>query len=162
MFRIFAKACVLTASLPACSPSEHSFEQIQFCLSGQNDADALKRVLREIATEEGMTFGDRSRDAEAELKSIYADNMHALPAGARAFPLINVRIWNSRFDVGGGNLGLGADQVTLGFGPDTAAGRAFAERTIRRLNVNWQVRRLARDKSALPMDCATAADNRRP
>lgn len=162
MFRIVAATCFLAASLLACTASERSFEQIQFCLVGQNSAEALKRVLRGIATEEGMSFGDRSQDAEAELKSIYADNMEAVPAGARAFPLINVRIWNSEFEVGGGNLGLGADQITLGFGPDTAAGRAFAERTIQRLNAHWRVKRLARGESALPMDCATVPGNRRP
>ena len=72
----------------------------------------------------------------------------------RSFPIINITAWHGDISVGGGNLGLGPDQVTLGFNGDGPAAQAFANRTVHRLQQTWDVMKVPNDRGAFPLkDC---------
>ena len=146
-------ASLITLSLVSCTGGERPFLQVQFCLTKKAGAAELKRVLREIARDEGMEFGDRSADSEAELRSMG----DAVPPEVRhSVPVINVSVRRGDVGLGGGNMGLGPNQVALGFGPDSAAARAFANRTVTRLQRNWKLVRVLNDRGAFPLkDCST-------
>jgi hypothetical protein len=63
------KAHFIMLALPAmagCRAGEGPFLQVQFCLTKAAGPDELKRVLREIARDEGMEFSDRSADTTEE------------------------------------------------------------------------------------------------
>ena len=138
-----------------CRPGEGPFLQVQFCLTEAAGADELKQVLREIARDEGMEFGDRSAETQAELRSFGDD----LPIEVRrSFPIINIGVRRDDIGVGGGNLGLGPDQVSLGFSRDTPEGRLFAKRTVQRLQRTWKLVKVPNDRGAFPLkDCPTDA-----
>ena len=132
----------------ACSQGEGPFLQVQFCLSAGAGTTELKQVLQQIAREEHLEFTDRSADTDAELRAM----KDTLPPGlAHSFPIINVSVRDGVLGLGGGNLGLGPNQVALGFGPNTAQGRAFASRAVRRLEQNWRLVRVLTDKGASPL-----------
>lgn len=146
-------ASLVALSMVGCTGGQEPFLQVQFCLTETAGAAELKRVLQEIARDEGMEFGDRSADAEAEMRSLG----DAVPIEVRrSVPVINVSVRHGDVGLGGGNMGLGADQVALGFGPDSAAGRAFANRTVQRLQRTWKLVRVPNDRGAFRLkDCPT-------
>ncbi len=137
--------------MAGCRPGEGPFLQVQFCLTKAAGADELKRVLREIARDEGMEYGDRSADTNEELRSMG----NSLPAEVRqSFPIINVDVQRGDIGVGGGNLGLGPNQVALGFSRDSRAARLFANRTVHRLQQTWKLVKVPNDRGAFPLkDC---------
>lgn len=151
MFRMAVISIGIFIGLSGCGQGEDSFRSVQFCFSETQGADELKRMLRQIADEEAMRFTDRSADAQAEIQAI-----GDLPEEvARSFPLIVVNIQNAEFGVGGGNLGLGSNQVALGFGPDSHEARTFATKTVRRLEEVWDVVAIPDGQNAFPLNCTT-------
>lgn len=149
---IFAGLALCTVG---CRGGEESFLQVQFCLTEKAGAAKFKQVLQEIARDEGMEFGDRSAETQAELQSM-GDAVP--PEVRRSLPVINVSVRRGEVGLGGGNTGLGANQVSIGFGPDTAAGRGFANRAVKRLQHTWKLVRVPNDRGAFPLkDCPTDA-----
>ncbi len=116
----------------------HPQQQVQFCLTEEQNGDELRRTLQQVAQEHQMRFTDRSEDTENELRS-FPD---LLPEVRRSFPIINVSV--SRPDglgVGGGNSGLPANQIGLGFtaGADSGQTRVFTQDVLARLERKWDV-----------------------
>jgi hypothetical protein len=143
-------ALVATA-MAGCRQGEGPFLQVQFCLTKAAGADELKRVLREIARDEGMEFGDRSADTTEELRSM---GNSVPPEVRQSFPIIKVGVRRGDIGVGGGNLGLGPNQVALGFSRDSPAARLFANRTVHRLQQTWRLVKVPNDRGAFPLkDC---------
>jgi hypothetical protein len=105
-------------------------------------------VLREIAHNERMEFGDRSAETTEELRFM---GNSVPPEVRRSFPIINVDVRRGDIGVGGGNLGLDPNQVTLGFSRDTPAGRLFANRTVHRLQQTWKLMKVPNDRGAFPL-----------
>ena len=141
----------LALGVSACGHGERSFLQVQFCLSEAAGATELKQVLQQIGRDDHMVFTDRSADTEAELRAMKG----ALPPEVvRSFPIINLSLRRGSVGLGGGNLGLGRNQVALGFGPKTPEGRAFADRAVHRLRQDWKLVQVPTDKGAFPLkDC---------
>ena len=144
-------AIAFSLGVSACGHGEGPFLQVQFCLTAEAGTTELKQVLQQIAHDERMEFTDRSADTDTELRAM----KDALPpVVAHSFPIINVSVHDGALGLGGGNLGLGPNQVALGFGPNTAEGRAFASRAVHRLELNWKLVRVPTDKGAFPLkDC---------
>jgi hypothetical protein len=142
-------ACVAALALVGCrSPGEGPFLQVQFCLTGTAGADELKRVLRQVARDEGLKFTDRSAETEAELRG----SRDLPPTIQRSFPIINVSMrGGDDTGLGAVNAGLPANQVVIGFSPHTAKEQAFAKRTVQRLQQTWKLVRVPEGKGAFPL-----------
>lgn len=152
-WRIALLSSFIALTVMSCRGGERPFLQVQFCLTEAAGADELKRVLREIARDEGMEFGDRSAETNEELRSM--ENSLS-PEVRQSFPIINVGVRRGDIGVGGGNLGLGPNQVALGFSRDTPAGRNFAKRAVQRLQQTWKLVKVPNDRGAFPLkDCPT-------
>jgi hypothetical protein len=139
--------------LSGCGRGEHPFLMVQFCFTEKHGPSDFKSVLQDIASDEGMSFGDRSEEAQAGLQAI--DDLPEDITGS--FPLIVVGVRKPEYGLGAGNAGLGANQVSLGFGPDSPAARSFARRTVARLNETWDVVAVPDGQGAFPLQCATEA-----
>jgi hypothetical protein len=64
-----------------------------------------------------------------------------------------------------GNLGLNPYDISVGFGPDTDAARAFSDRVVAQLKQHWALKVLSTDAGALPdSECpqGTAAPPNQP
>lgn len=135
----------------ACGHGEGPFRQVQFCLASGAGTPQLKQALQQIAREEHMTFTDGSSQTQSDLNHM----KDALPSSVvRSFPIINVDVRRGNVGMGGTNLGLGSNQVVMGFGPNTPEGRAFADRVIRRLQQRWKLVDVPGDRGAFPLtDC---------
>jgi hypothetical protein len=133
---------------------EHAFLQVQFCLTDAASAAELKHLFQNIARAEGLTFGDRSADTEIELRAM---KDHLPPDVRRSFPIINIGVESAKgWGASAGNAGLPANQVSVGFGPDSPEARRFAERTVRRLRQTWTVFTVPEGRGAFALkDCAT-------
>jgi hypothetical protein len=139
-------ASLIALSVTGCRGGEGPFLQVQFCLTNKAGAAEFKRVLQAIARDEGLEFGDRSAETEAELRSL---GNSIPPDVRRSFPAINVSVRKGNVGLGGGNLGLGPDQVSIGFGgPASPEQRAFAQRTLQRLQQTWELVRVPSDRGA--------------
>jgi hypothetical protein len=146
-------AMVLALVVSACGHGERSFLEVQFCLSRAAGIPELRKILQQIARDEHMDFTDRSAATEAELRDM---KEMLTPEVLRSFPIINMSMRRGAVGLGGGNLGLGPDQVALGFGPDTPEGRAFATRAVHRLQENWRLVHVPANKGAFPLkECST-------
>ncbi|GAA4743690.1 hypothetical protein GCM10023264_06130 [Sphingomonas daechungensis] len=112
-------------------------------------------MLRQIARDEEMEFGDRSAETNEELRAM---GNSLAPEVERSFPIINVFVRRGDIGVGGGNVGLGPNQVALGFSRDTTEGRLFAKRTVHRLQQTWMLVKVPNDRGAFPLkNCPPAA-----
>jgi hypothetical protein len=138
-------------ALSGCQEGAAPFLQVQFCLTDDHRAPEFKQAMQAIAVEEDMRFGDRSEDAEAELRSL-PDTPESIQG---SFPLVLISGWNDEQSFGASNAGLGSDQVAIGFGgPETPSKRAFASRTIQKLDQIWDIVTVPESRGALPLDCA--------
>jgi len=134
-----------------CGRGERPFLMAQFCFTEKHGSTEFRRVLQEIARQEGMSFGDRSEEAQAELQAIGNLSEHI----TGSFPLIVVWVRKQEYGLGAGNAGLGTNQVSLGFSPDSPAARSFARRTLARLNETWDVVAVPDGQGASPLRCRT-------
>jgi hypothetical protein len=146
---VIGRSCsaILVFVVAACGePGAHPFRQVQFCLTQHADGEAFKILMRDLARREGLRFGDRSREAESELRS--------LQALEESFPLILISGENSEYGFGASNAGLPNDQISIGFrAPASPEARAFAERTISELKEKWEVADVPDGRGALPINC---------
>ena len=135
-------ACV--SSLSACTPGQRPFLQVQFCVANAQGVDLFKKTLQAIAREEHMRYIDGSEATTRDLKILRpaANNMHT--SGG----LVYVGVEADGFE--GGNLGLNPYDISVGFGPDTPAARAFSKRVLARLKQHWTLKVLPKNSGAFP------------
>jgi len=101
-----------------------------------------------------MEFGDRSAEAEVELRSQDA----ALNYHSQSYPLLMMRIYAADGpSLSVNNVGLSANQVGMGFtaGKDRQKAQALAEDAIKRFSGKWKLRKVSSDHGITPRsDCA--------
>jgi len=97
-----------------------------------------------------MRYVDGSEATTRDLKSI-------APAGRNYHldgKLLYVGIDADGYGLEGGNLGLNPYDVSVGFGPDTSAARAFSDKVLARLKQHWTLRIVPKNSGAIPdADC---------
>ena len=132
--------------LSACTSGQRPFLQLQFCISNPEGAALFKETLQSIAREESMRYVDGSEATTRDLIQIR-------PAGKNIHldgRLINVGVVADEYSLEGGNLGLNPYDISIGFGPDTSAARAFSDRVVARLNRHWTLKVVPEDSGAFP------------
>lgn len=143
-----AIVCAVAVAISGCE-QRTTPRSVQLCLTEQNDANVLKRVLAEIGAKEGIEFFDWSAETDQQLRR--SDQRFNLEA---SFPIINVAVRRKDgMGIGGGNAGLPANQVVLGFtnGQDLTEAQAFANRTMARLGRTWSIVKVPKGKGAFPL-----------
>lgn len=139
--------CAFALLLIGCRGGEGPFLQVQFCLTERAGAAELKQTLQTLARQENMRFYDRSAETEAELEALNSTIV------SRSSPIINIGVRSEEgYGLGGGNSGLPANQVTLGFSPDTPEAREFAYKAVQRLQRTWEVKRVPKDQGAFALE----------
>lgn len=147
--RAFCLALFLFAAclqLSACAPGQRPFLQVQFCVENAQGVDLFKDTLQAIAREEHMRYIDGSEATARDLKFLrpLGKNLHTNGG------LINVGIEGNGFGLEGGNLGLNPYDISVGFGPDTVAARAFSKKVVSRLKQYWKLKVVPKDSGAFP------------
>ncbi len=147
---------VVLLTVSACNPAHAPFRQVQFCFASQSDMSQLKSTLKRIAESEHLAYRDISETAYDQVKAT-----GGLPKQNRNRANF-INLYAGRDDgmgFGAGNLGLGDDQVAVGFtaGKDTEDARRLADRTVAELRKTWKVRDVPANSGALPLDCASHA-----
>ena len=141
--RCFCLAAVLVLS--SCT-GERPFLQVQFCVADSQGVNLLKTTLQDIAQDEHMRYIDGGEAAIRDLKVLR-------PAGENNHMdgrLVYVGVVGDGHSLEGGNLGLNPYDISVGFGPDTAASRAFSQRVVARLERHWTLAVVPKDSGALP------------
>ncbi|HUH08963.1 MAG TPA: hypothetical protein VLZ73_00295, partial [Brevundimonas sp.] len=114
-------ACLL---LGGCEPSKRPFRLIQVCLNSVEDIPTFKAKMQAVAQAEGMVFGDRSAEAQAEAERIREVRPSALVT--RPMVVISGRR-NDGVSFGGGNFSEAPAQIVIGFQlGKNEAGREFS------------------------------------
>jgi hypothetical protein len=115
---------------------------VQLCLRDQQNVFLFKNVVRSIAQSEHMKFIDGSTMTQKDLNT--------LKVGPK-FPLVYIGV-DGADGVGmeGGNLGLSAYEVALGFseGSNSVAAHRFADTVVGELKKRWPVFVVPRDRGA--------------
>src|SRR6185312_14703925 len=148
--RAFYQAILLfvadVLSLSACTPGQRAFLQVQFCVANAQGVDLFKKTLQGIAHEEHMRYIDGSEATTRDLKILRpaGKNMHTNGG------LVYVGVDADGFGLEGGNLGLNLYDISVGFGPDTPAARAFSKRVVARLKQHWVLKVVPKDSGAFP------------
>lgn len=134
----------LTGLLAACSGGQRSLLQVQLCFANAEDMAHFVEVMRSVSESNHMQYRDRSAVTRKELATLQQ---------SPGYSVLNVSAHDAA-GVGwaGGNLGLSAYEVSIGFteGTNPAAGHAFAEDVIRRLSSRWAVYKVPSNRGALP------------
>jgi hypothetical protein len=129
---------------------------VQFCLAGTHEIDELKAIVRSIAATRGMTFHDRSAEAEAELASIA--KRHGDVRVAHPTLVISARAPDGQMGFSAGNFAEAASQVVVGFskGDDATAARELSDEVVQTLGERWRIHEVAHvaETGAFPLeDC---------
>src|ERR1700754_3914551 len=61
---------VLLLGIASCGEGQRPFRQVQVCLTSVQDISAFKLEMQSLAQANGLSFVDRSADAQAEAKAI--------------------------------------------------------------------------------------------
>ena len=124
--------------LMACAPGQRPFRQVQVCLNSPQEIPAFKSEMRALARANGMEFGDRSSQAEAEAERIQAVRPDA--EVARPTIVISGRRQDG-VSFGATNFAAAPTQIVIGFqlGRDEA-GREFSNTVSATLARRWRVR----------------------
>ncbi|WP_169805684.1 hypothetical protein [Novosphingobium rosa] len=138
--------------IQGCSQTtQDTFFQVQLCVIDRQGISQFKQTMRVIAQDENLQFVDGSAETGRDLKVIGADS------AIRHDPALSVNVGindrKGRNYVLGGNLGLPAYQVALGFGagPDPIQARRLSERLVQALSKHWHVDILPLGKGIVPM-----------
>jgi hypothetical protein len=123
------------------------------CLKDHAGVSAFLNEVKAIASEEGMTFVDRSAGSQHELE----DLNYAGVEGSRGKQVVNVSAARSDgLSMGATNLGLSEYQVVVGISGrrNNAASLKFANRALARFGQHWRIVKIPAGRGALPMsDC---------
>lgn len=133
-----------------CSRPQEAFLTVQVCLVDERGANQFLKVMREVASSEGLKFVDDSSDTEGWLRSVRDNGLVKI----NHVPTINAGIeGDGGLGVTAGNLGLPSNQVALGFtaGSDAAKARRLSDRLVTALSKRWRVQRVPQRKGVFPM-----------
>jgi hypothetical protein len=148
--RAFYEAVLLSAAsillLGSCAPGQRPFLQVQFCVANAQGVDLFKKTLQAIAREEHMRYIDGSETTSRDLKILRPAGKNTHTNGG----LVYVGVDAGGFGLEGGNLGLNPYDISIGFGPDTAAARAFSKRVVARLKQHWSLKVVPKNSGAFP------------
>jgi hypothetical protein len=153
--RVALIAAVLIFGVTACGTGERPFRMVQFCLAGPQEIDAMKGVLRSVASANALPFYDRSADTEAEAESI-AEVQKNMPI---ARPTVNVgTVGPDAMGFSAGNFPEAPSQIVVGFskGKDATAARRLSDEVVRALARRWHVHEVpnVEQSGAFPLkDC---------
>ena len=145
-----ALAFVAAALILSSCTGERPFLQVQFCVANSQGVNLFKSTLQAIAQNERMRYIDSSESTTRDLRSLKpaGKNMHT---DGR---LVYVGVKADGYGLEGGNLGLNPYDLSVGFGPDTPASRAFSQRVVARLKRHWFLKVVPKDSGAFPdPDC---------
>jgi hypothetical protein len=142
-FFLFVASILL---LCACTPGQRPFLQVQFCVANAQGVDLFKKTLQTIARNERMRYIDGSEATTRDLKVLQpaGKNMH-INGG-----LVFVGVEADGFGLTGGNLGLNPYDISVGFGPDTDAARAFSKKVVAQLRQHWVLKVIPNNSGAFP------------
>lgn len=136
--------------LQGCNRQQDTFLQMQMCVIDQAGVAQFKSMMRTVAKSENATFIDGSAETAQTLKNIGADKSLKHDLGQH----INVGIEvDGTIIVMGGNLGLPAFQVALGFGAGSDAIKAhrLSGRLIKAFSQRWHVETVPVGQGVQPM-----------
>jgi len=136
---------LLLLSLFSGCTGKHSFLMVQLCLRNEQNVAVFTEMMKSISQSQRMDFTDGGVITQKGLTKLKT---------SPNYPLIYVGA-NRKDGVGweGGNLGLSAYEVALGFseGSNPADARRFADLVISELNKRWSVYVVPTGRGALPM-----------
>ena len=136
--------------LSSCT-GEHPFLQVQLCVANAQGVNLFKKTLQDIAHDEHMLYIDGSEATTRDLKALK-------PAGKNIHTdgrLVFVGVEADGYSLMGGNLSLNPYDISVGFGPDTPASRAFSQRVVARLKRHWTLKAVSENSGAFPdPECA--------
>ena len=150
---LIAVVALLGAS--ACGTGERPFRMVQFCLAGPGEIDAMKGILRGVASANKLRFYDRSKDTEAELDSI-AKGQKDMPV---AHPTVNAgTVGPDAMGFSAANFQEAPSQIVVGFskGDDATAARKLSDAVVQALSKRWRIHEVlnVETSGALPLpDC---------
>lgn len=144
----------LFLALAACASGGYPETAVQFCLSSDDDLNALKVILRKREKGGYLVYGDRSEHADRELRSI-ADAREVVELSS---PIINISVLSkSGRGVTVSNLGLPANQVVLAVYAIDGE-EDLNEGILADVKKRWNVVPLPRGADAVPIpNCARAS-----
>ena len=125
---------------------EPPFLQVQFCVADSQGVSLLKTTLQDIARDEHMRYIDGSERTTRDPKKIKPGGKNVHTDGR----LVYVGVVADGYGLEGGNLGLNPYDISLGFGPDTPASRAFSQRVVGRLERQWALSVVPKNSGAFP------------
>ena len=134
----------LTGLLTGCVGGQRPFLEVQLCLADAADTARFIEVMQSVSESHHMQYHDRSAITQKELVTLQQ---------APQYSVFNISAHDTAgVGWGGGNLGLSAYEMSIGFseGTNPAAGHAFAEEVIRRLSSKWTVYEVPSNRGALP------------
>jgi hypothetical protein len=132
----------------SCSGHPTPPHMVQLCLHDEKDVDQVVGLLEQAASENGLTFVDRSAASQRELGRLNQDPGYRIISISASRP--------DGLGLAGGNLSLGANEMAIGFtqGADARESAAFVRGVIDRLDSKWVVRPVAEGQGAMKSpDC---------
>lgn len=155
--RMALVAILLLLGVASCESGERPFRMVQLCLADTHELDELKTIVRSVAASNGLTFHDRSADAEAELEGL-AKTSKGLRV-AHPTLIISARAPDGRMGFGATNFPEAASQVVVGFskGDDATTARSLSDAVVETLSKRWRIHEVAKvaETGAFPLkDCA--------
>lgn len=111
---------------------------VQFCLANDQEIDAMKGILRGVASANRLQFYDRSKETEAELNSI-TEVQNNMPV---AHPTVNAgTVGPDEIGFSAGNFPEAPLQIVIGFskGDDEAAARKLSDTVVQALATRWRI-----------------------
>ena len=135
---------LLTGLLAGCAGGQQPFLQVQLCLADAADRARFIEVMQSVSESHHMRYYDQSAMTQKQLATLEQ---------APDYPVFNIGAHDETgVGWGGGNLGLSAFEMSIGFseGSNPAAGHAFAKDVIRRLSSKWTVYEVPSNRGALP------------
>jgi hypothetical protein len=130
---------------------ERPFLQVQLCAANSQGVDLFKKTLQDIARDEHMRYIDGSAATTRSLKAINPTGKNMHTDGRLVFVGVEAE---SGPGLMAGNMGLNPYDISVGFGPDSAAARAFSDRVVARLMQHWRLKVVPESSGAFPdPDC---------
>ena len=131
-------AVVLFLGATACGRGERPFRMVQFCLANPEDIEAMKAVLRGVASANKLPFYDRSRETEAEAESLAEGQANR----SVAHPAVNAgAIGLDGIGFGAANFDEAPLQIVIGFsnGHDPTAVHKLSDAVVEALSQRWRI-----------------------
>jgi hypothetical protein len=150
MRRKLLLAIAILTQFNGCTNTQEESIAVDICLGNQRGVERFLNIMRRIATDEHMTFIDRSTRTRRDLDIIGQGEL----GSSRGGPTINVGVeGKGGLGLTAGNIGLSPYQVAVGFtnGPNSAAGLRFSDVVIRTLEKEWNVRRIPNNEGSKPL-----------